>query len=322
MKKVIILCLVLFSCEKVVDLNIPEHTPMLVVNGILDTDSIPSIFISSSQGAFSNTSIPGCVFDATVNLYEDNVLMGEMTLDTNHVDTFMILGDNWWEDINNESISYYTYDINPKAGSTYSIDVNHVDYASAYATTLIPNDIELIEFNVIDNATTDTTTYNATLNVIFQDNFNQNNYYRMRLFLHTQGDVWYDDNDEDSQVIEKSYPLVLYSNDQSLSQGIPWDGYTFSGRTALFSDNLFNGEEKEISFDIEYKLAGIEYGDSLFLQFTSFSEDGYNYFNSIELNRDQFISPFGTEPVPVFSNVENGIGIFAGGNSMYFPILP
>ena len=320
MKKIIIICLFLFSCEKVVDLNIPEHTPMLVVNGMLDTDSIPSIFISSSQGAFSNNSIPGCILDANVLLYEDDMLLGQMMLDANHVDTFMILEDSWYGQINTESISYYTYDINPKAGSTYSIDVSHTDYESVYATTTIPNNIELIDFNVIDNAS-DTSIYNATLNVVFQDNANQNNYYRIRLFLQTEGEYWEQDS-SDYEVVRKRSSLPLYSNDPSLSQGIPWDGYTFSGRTALFNDNLFNGQEKEISFDMEYKLAGIEYGDSLFLQLTSFSKEAYNYFNSIELNRDQFISPFGTEPVPVFSNVQNGIGLFAGGNSMYFSILP
>ena len=320
MKKIIIICLFLFSCEKVVDLNIPEHTPMLVVNGMLDTDSIPSIFISSSQGAFSNNPIPGCILDANVLLYEDDVLLGQMMLDANQVDTFMILEDSWYGQINTESISYYTYDINPKAGSTYSIDVSHTDYESVYATTTIPNNIELIDFNVIDNAS-DTSIYNATLNVVFQDNANQNNYYRIRLFLQTEGEYWEQDS-SDYEVVRKRSSLPLYSNDPSLSQGIPWDGYTFSGPTALFNDNLFNGQEKEISFDMQYKLAGIEYGDSLFLQFTSFSEEAYNYFNSIELNRDQFISPFGTEPVPVFSNVENGIGLFAGGNSMYFQILP
>ena len=316
MKKIIIFCLLLFSCEKVVDLNIEEHTPMLVVNGMLDTDSIPSIFISSSQGAFSNHPIPGSILDANVLLYEDNMLLGEMMLDPNYVDTFMILEDNWYAEIN----TYYTYDINPKAGSVYSIDVSHTNYKSVYATTMIPNNIELMDFNIIDNAT-DTNTYNATFNIVFQDNPNQGNYYRIRLFLQTEGDDW-DEEGSDYELVRKQYPLILYSNDPSLSQGIPWDGYTFSGRTALFNDNLFNGQEKEISFDMEYKLAGIEYGDSLFFQFTSFSEEAYNYFNSIELNRDQFISPFGTEPVPVFSNVENGIGLFAGGNSMYFQILP
>ena len=166
----------------------------------------------------------------------------------------------------------------------------------------------LVDFNIVDNSNnSETMIYNATFNLTFNDNPSQNNYYRIRLFLHTVGQ----EDEEVDEFIEKSYPIILYSNDPSLSQGIPWDGYTFSGRTALFSDDLFNGEQKSISFDMEYKLSGIEYGDSLFLQVTSFSEDGYKYFNSLERNRDRFISPFGTEPVPVYSNVNNGIGIFS-----------
>ena len=41
------------------------------------------------------------------------------------------------------------------------------------------------------------------------------------------------------------------SNDPSFpSNGIPWDGYTFSGRKVIFSDALFNGQEKNIRIDI------------------------------------------------------------------------
>ena len=53
-----------------------------------------------------------------------------------------------------------------------------------------------------------------------------------------------------------------------LSQGIPWDGYSFSGRRVFFSDDLFNGTQKEISFDFEYKVE-TEMNDSIFLQLTS-----------------------------------------------------
>ena len=319
MRKIIIVALVLlFSCEKVVELNIPSHQPRLVVNGILDTDSIPSIFVSYSSGAFEQTEI-SCLLDANVLLYEDGVLLGEMTINPNEVDTFIITEDNWWNQINSESIYYYQLNTYPLVGSTYSIDVTHNDYSSVSATTSIPENLELVDFNIVDNSNnSETMIYNATFNLTFNDNPSQNNYYRIRLFLHTVGQ----EDEEVDEFIEKSYPLILYSNDPSLSQGIPWDGYTFSGRTALFSDDLFNGEQKSISFDMEYKLSGIEYGDSLFLQVTSFSEDGYKYFNSLERNRDRFISPFGTEPVPVYSNVNNGIGIFAGGNSLYLPVLP
>ena len=127
MKKIFILLLAICSCEKVVDLNITPHNPLLVVNGNLDTDSIPSIFISHSTGAFVQDDI-NCISDADVLLYEDDVLLGEMILDSSNIDTFTITQDGWWNQINNEFISYYKFATNPKAGSTYSIEVNHIDY--------------------------------------------------------------------------------------------------------------------------------------------------------------------------------------------------
>ena len=131
-----------------------------------------------------------------------------MILDSSNIDTFIITQDGWWNQINNEFISYYKFETNPKAGSTYSIEVNHIDYESVYATTTIPNDIELIAFDVIDHSNdTDTTVYNATLNVTFDDAANQRNYYRIRLFIHTEG---YEQHSDDTEVFRKNYPLVLY----------------------------------------------------------------------------------------------------------------
>ena len=107
---------------------------------------------------------------------------------------------------------------------------------------------------------------NASKNRINSNNqTSQNNYYRIRLYLETEGEDWNED-ETDYEIVEKTYPLVLYSNDPSLSQGIPWDGYTFSGRTALFNDGMFNGQQKDISFDLEYKISQLQYGDKLFLQ--------------------------------------------------------
>ena len=36
---------------------------------------------------------------------------------------------------------------------------------------------------------------------------------------------------------------------------------------------------------------------------TSFSEEAFNFYNSMENNNDRFFSEIGTEPVPIFTNV-------------------
>ena len=93
MKKILIfLCSILiFSCqEQVVELEIPGHTPFLVVNGILDTDSIMSLHVSNSVGAFQQGQISS-ISDANVLLYENNNLLGEMSVDFNTQDSIYIL---------------------------------------------------------------------------------------------------------------------------------------------------------------------------------------------------------------------------------------
>ena len=83
--------ILLWSCENletVVDLDIPEHKPVLVLNGILDTDTTVRLLISHSIGAFSN-QVPSGVHDASVLIYENNIF----------IDSLMINNDN--------TIAYY-----------------------------------------------------------------------------------------------------------------------------------------------------------------------------------------------------------------------
>ena len=322
MKKILIfLCSIfIFSCqEQVVELEIPGHTPFLVVNGILDTDSIMSLHVSNSVGAFQQGEI-NSISDANVLLYEDDNLLGEMSIDFNNLDSIYILEQSgyWWGADQIEPIYYYTYDALPQVGSTYSIEVDHPNFESVSAETTVPEEIDLTELEILDNSGL-SDVYVSTLNLSFFDDPNVNNYYRISLYVHTSGEV--EDEDGEFEYVNKSYPLILYSNDPSFSQGIPWDGYSFSGRRVFFSDDLFNGTQKEISFDFEYKIDA-EMGDSIFLQLTSFSEEAFNYYNSMEANDDSFFSDIGTEPVPIFTNVENGAGVFASGKSVYFPVFP
>ena len=317
MKKILIfLCsILLFSCqEQVVELDIPGHTPFLVVNGIFDTDTLMFLHVSNSVGSFQQGEI-NSISDANVLLYENNIFLDSMRVDFNNQDFINIFEDGpFWAADENKPIYYYSYDALPQFGSTYSVEISHPNFETVYAQTKVPNQIQLAELEIVDNSD-QSEDYSSTLNLSFFDDPNTNNYYRINLYRNTQYE------DESGEIVRKEYPLELFSNDPSFSQGIPFDGYSFSGRRVFFSDDLFNGAQKEISFDFEYK---IDYGtkDTITLQLTSFGEEAFNYYNSMENNNDRFFSDIGTEPVPIFSNVENGAGVFASGNSVYFQVFP
>jgi len=317
MKKILIfLCsILLFSCqEQVVELDIPGHTPFLVVNGIFDTDTLMFLHVSNSVGSFQQGEI-NSISDANVLLYENNIFLDSMRVDFNNQDFINIFEDGpFWAADENKPIYYYSYDALPQFGSTYSVEISHPNFETVYAQTKVPNQIQLAELEIVDNSD-QSEDYSSTLNLSFFDDPNTNNYYRINLYRNTQYE------DESGEIVRKEYPLELFSNDPSFSQGIPFDGYSFSGRRVFFSDDLFNGIQKEISFDFDYKI-DYETKDTITLQLTSFSEEAFNYYNSMENNNDRFFSDIGTEPVPIFSNVENGAGVFASGNSVYFQVFP
>ena len=59
------LCFVSCDMETVIDLDIPSHEPVLVLNGLLDTDTNTQIVVSHSVGAFSNVT-PSFIYNANV----------------------------------------------------------------------------------------------------------------------------------------------------------------------------------------------------------------------------------------------------------------
>jgi len=276
------------SCDIVVDLDIPEHERVLVVNSILTTDSMINASISHSVGAFDASSI-SYVNNATVEVYEDGVLLGEMNEEVSFFYNFLYGLDSTY---------VYNFNHNPVAGKIYSYEIAHPDYEAVRAETNVPAAVKL---NVNDVTLLSEEDYEKHYRVRFSFNdAPEDNFYRLRL----RNPNTYDGFD------------YFESNDASMisSAGVQSDGATFYGDEALFDDEMFNGTEKEISIDFfDYKSfwfeeEGIEV--QFILELTSVSESYYTYIRSLRAhydNQDQFI--FAGEPVQVFTNIENGLGV-------------
>ena len=279
------------SCDIVVDLDIPEHERVLVVNSILTTDSMINASISHSVGAFDASSI-SYVNNATVEVYEDGVLLGEM-------DEQVSYSYNYMDEL--DSTYVYNFNQNPVAGKIYSYEIAHPDYEAVRAETTVPAAVKL---NVNDVTLLSEEDYEKHYRVRFSFNdAPEDNFYRLRL---RNPNAYYDGFD------------YFESNDASIisSAGVQSDGATFDGDEALFDDEMFNGTEKEISIDFfDYKSLWFEEQDDDFeteytLELTSVSESYYTYIRSLRAhydNQDQFI--FAGEPVQVFTNIENGLGV-------------
>ncbi|MBT5698899.1 MAG: DUF4249 family protein, partial [Flavobacteriales bacterium] len=154
----------------------------------------------------------------------------------------------------------------------------------------------------------------------FNDNGIQENYYRLKLFSSCMK-TWIDDGD----TVEHGYSgrMIMMSNDPSFPGGIPFGGYTFIDNQVVFTDDLFNGQEKNISIDVESK--GYRYSDcdTVTIQFSTFSDDTYSYYNSLGEHSDKGeLGLFGGEVIPVYSNVENGLGVIISVNAQNIQLKP
>ena len=311
----ILVCSLLFSCEyteTVVTIDIPPHEAVLVLNSIVDTDTEVRVLVSHSVGAFEQIT-PSCITDAEVLLFENNQFVDTLMIDLINTDSV-----NYYNDFGESQIlmNYYTSDIIPNSGSTYTIKVNHPSYESITASTYIPEDI--IVYDIQIDTVTDPDKIGFSFS--FNDNGIQENYYRLKLFSSCMK-TWIDDGD----TVDHGYSgrMIMMSNDPSFPSDIPFEGYTFIDQQVIFTDDLFNGQEKNISIDVESK--GYRYSDcdTVTIQFSTFSDDTYSYYNSLGEHSDKGeLGLFGGEVIPVYSNVENGLGVIISVNAQNIQLKP
>ncbi len=321
MKKIILsilICSLLFSCEDmetVVNIDIPPHKSVLVLNSIIDTDTEIRVLVSHSVGAFEQIT-PSCITDAEVLLFENNQFLDTLSIDLINTDTMMFYNEYGEMEL---LMNYYTSDIIPNSGSIYKIVVNHPAYESITASTYVPEDIIVYDIQI----DTVTDPEKISFSFSFNDNGIQENYYRLKLFSSCMK-TWIDEYDGDTIFSEYvSGRTVMMSNDPSFPGDIPFGGYTFMDNQVVFTDDLFNGQEKNISIDVESK--GYRYSDcdTVIIQFSTFSDDTYSYYNSLGDHSEKGeLGIFGGEVIPVYSNVENGLGVLISVNAQNIQLNP
>lgn len=64
------------SCQEVIELDLPDTDPLLVVNGSI-TDSLPAQVQVSASAPYYSQSLPG-ISDVQIKVYEDNVLVDSL----------------------------------------------------------------------------------------------------------------------------------------------------------------------------------------------------------------------------------------------------
>ena len=91
---------------------------------------------------------------------------------------------------------------------------------------------------------------------------------------------------------------------------------TISSKELIFNDNSFNSSEATVTFSIKNLIKKSSLDDNYNLEFMTvylyeISSNQYNFYNSMKIFDDNSSNIF-AQPVQVFSNVNNGHGVFIG----------
>lgn len=280
---------ILIACEKEVDLDLDQTESKLVVNALFNTDSLWKIELSKSKFVLDTSDLQ-VVTDAIVFIEdeeENRVLLSHR-------------GDGIYQ---NSSQS-------PEVGKTYQLEVVHVELEDVTATSSLPANIDILDLKFGNEVLVNEETSTELL-ITFNDDPTTDDHYMVQI----NSDFWNYTYNKDWEIIDSSliqYPIYFNSNNSSVSSSAG-GGKGPEGQSALsFSDDLFNGETFTLDVLVNsFYINPLFGGTQLYVSISRISEEYYNYQTSYQRYLQSQGNPF-AQPVQVYTNIEHGLGVFAG----------
>lgn len=176
-------------------------------------------------------------------------------------------------------------------GTTYRLEVQADGFETAIGTATVPNDIPLLKQKFEEDGTSlESGDFNSEIEIEFQDPANQENFYEVGvvLLINNGGNPYYD------EVYTETY-------DPAAQEGISYSNL-------IINDLSFDGELKNLPLIIErFDEQAV---DNMYVLWRITSEGHYLFNKTARKQDDLNENPF-SSPVQVYSNIENGIGIFS-----------
>ncbi len=297
------LLVALSACEQVIAPDLPEHTPRLVLHAFFTAGGWTA-HVSRSSGILE--SLPAhdrpAVADAAVELLAGDRVIEELKF-------------------NHGAQVYVAEESTLKAGATYSLQVSAPEFATVRATDTIPRPVPTSVRSYRTNRG------EFSIEVEIEDPPGEANYYQISLYqvFTGRGATRYEG------ILSTKDPSIMADNRVDES---PLEEESFSGEAPFFKDSLFDGRTHEIELTDSGVAVlrddgsrGSEGGADgqgssnrkINLQVLYISAAYYEFLKTARLHDYTRDNPF-AEPLNVYSNVDNGYGIFAGYSSRTFEL--
>ncbi len=300
------------ACDQInqpVFLDPPPLPKQLVVNGIFTPETFWEVSVTLPYALFENKTTPSSYSAAQVKLYGDGQLV--------EVLPFLVACG-----------CYRSATNKPQFGVTYQLVVSATGYPTATATARLPNGLTLDRQSMGISRSTERgpqNTINRRLSALvaleFTDALAEGDQYMIAVIQETT-----------TSLQTTAYPSVLVgyrfkSSSEWLSASGEFDdelsGEDDRRRIATFTDKGMAGQQIKIpitisGYTLRYREGNTSDGTKLFTDQMKYhvilariSPELYQYERSIMDQRTFSDVPI-VEPVPVYSNISNGLGIFAG----------
>lgn len=279
-----ILLLLTFGCSKYIDFEGDSTISKITLNGLMKEGDPVKIHLSKSLNVLDTAELSE-ITNATVQLYNANTAEFIENLSP------VLIDDK----------TFYSGAIATQANVSYEVRASAGDYKSVKGVSDIPNQSLLVSSDIDTVSIPSLEQYGIDeLQVTFNmtDLGEGSNYYGIKVSGQIVGSTFYG--------IDNLY----ISTEESIVE-------VNSNKGVLFSNEFFEGTSRDFSFKINpfyynplsSDLSPILY-DSIIVTISTYSEDLFFYHKSAAQfsQADGFFS----QPVQVYSNIENGLGVLGG----------
>ncbi|MFT4760300.1 MAG: hypothetical protein ACI9XO_004649 [Paraglaciecola sp.] len=309
---------VLNSCEQVLEADIGSVENQLVMVSNFSADNQLEVVVTSTKIIADNTDETKVVTNAIVRIYQGTNLLEELILKMPALDSDF-------------PPTYVSLDFVPEVGSVYTLTASAPGYESISASNIIPKGTAVgnIGFNnTLDIKNEELADVNFSIDLNFQDDPTENNYYHILFYQQLLGYRIDVKPNGDFDTISTQTSELAELDLQVLGNDIPFTRF-LGEQSLLIKDDSFDGEEVNLtvegnfSFNIEKHLLG-----NFSVEIRTVSEAYYLYYTTLSNQSQVDTGATGDslpqDDVPVFDNVQGGTGIFAGysSNTTFFIINP
>lgn len=284
----------MISCEQFLEVELPDQEPRLVLNALLEPTSTLKVFLTKSRGVLEG----GDFYDDQFELVEGaNVFIKAQ--DGQILPLVFVDNSKPWETDAHYLLDGYEF----KEGETYGIFAEKSGLPSISSQQEIPKNVNIKSIDMVNLGPDGSfDSHNIfEVSIKFEDPSERN-------FYEISGQIF----GSEIMVIDGDSTLFYYNSDLSPEPVNPiYKKDHLMRNVILFTDVLLNGPDSEIVF----RTSIIRNRDlEVTINFSHVTEAFYRYYDTADLqryNNGDILS----QPVLVYNNITNGLGIFKARNT-------